>query len=109
MSDFRQPPDGTNGRCRMYLWNTATPYRDGDLEAGIVIHELHPHVLLSATELRCVYGDEETFHATLLGVLDVLPGDLAIAVDVELHEELLVVGSVVHDLVEGAGSESGNL
>lgn len=24
----------------MYLWNTATPYRDGDLEAGIVIHEL---------------------------------------------------------------------
>ena len=24
----------------MYLWNTANPYRDGDLEAGIVIHEL---------------------------------------------------------------------
>jgi extracellular elastinolytic metalloproteinase len=24
----------------MYVWNTATPYRDGDLEAGIVIHEL---------------------------------------------------------------------
>ena len=24
----------------MYLWNTASPYRDGDLEAGIVIHEL---------------------------------------------------------------------
>ncbi len=24
----------------MYLWNTAVPYRDGDLEAGIVIHEL---------------------------------------------------------------------
>jgi extracellular elastinolytic metalloproteinase len=24
----------------MYIWNTATPYRDGDLEAGIVIHEL---------------------------------------------------------------------
>jgi extracellular elastinolytic metalloproteinase len=23
----------------MYLWSTATPYRDGDLEAGIVIHE----------------------------------------------------------------------
>lgn len=35
-----QPPDGQNGRCRMYIWNTATPYRDGDLEAGIVIHEL---------------------------------------------------------------------
>lgn len=24
----------------MFLWNTAKPYRDGDLEAGIVIHEL---------------------------------------------------------------------
>jgi extracellular elastinolytic metalloproteinase len=24
---------------RMYLWNTALPYRDGDFEAGIVIHE----------------------------------------------------------------------
>jgi hypothetical protein len=24
----------------MYLWNTANPYRDGDMEAGIVIHEL---------------------------------------------------------------------
>lgn len=24
----------------MYLWNTASPYRDGDMEAGIVIHEL---------------------------------------------------------------------
>lgn len=34
------PPDGQNGRMRMYLWNTAVPYRDGDMEAGIVIHEL---------------------------------------------------------------------
>jgi len=24
----------------MYLWDTANPYRDGDMEAGIVIHEL---------------------------------------------------------------------
>ena len=24
----------------MYPWNTASPYRDGDLEEGIVIHEL---------------------------------------------------------------------
>lgn len=22
-----------------YVWDTATPYRDGDLESGIVIHE----------------------------------------------------------------------
>jgi extracellular elastinolytic metalloproteinase len=39
-ANFMTPPDGQNGRCRMYLWNTALPYRDGDLEAGIVIHEL---------------------------------------------------------------------
>jgi len=39
-ANFMTPPDGQNGRCRMYLWNTAIPYRDGDLEAGIVIHEL---------------------------------------------------------------------
>ena len=39
-ANFMTPPDGQNGRMRMYLWNTALPYRDGDLEAGIVIHEL---------------------------------------------------------------------
>jgi hypothetical protein len=39
-ANFMTPPDGQNGRCRMYLWNTAVPYRDGDFEAGIVIHEL---------------------------------------------------------------------
>jgi len=39
-ANFMTPPDGQNGRCRMYIWNTASPYRDGDLEAGIVIHEL---------------------------------------------------------------------
>ncbi|KAJ7304778.1 Fungalysin metallopeptidase-domain-containing protein [Mycena albidolilacea] len=39
-ANFMTPPDGQNGRMRMYLWNTALPYRDGDLEAGTVIHEL---------------------------------------------------------------------
>ncbi|KAJ3773043.1 Fungalysin metallopeptidase-domain-containing protein [Lentinula raphanica] len=38
-ANFMTPPDGSNGRMRMYLWNTANPYRDGDFEAGIVIHE----------------------------------------------------------------------
>ncbi|KAM6494989.1 Peptidase M36, partial [Amanita muscaria] len=32
-------PSSSSPRMRMYLWNTALPYRDGDLEAGIVIHE----------------------------------------------------------------------
>ncbi|KAH9174621.1 extracellular elastinolytic metallo proteinase [Lactarius sanguifluus] len=39
-AEFSTPPDGQNGRCKMYLWNTANPYRDGDLDAGILIHEL---------------------------------------------------------------------
>ncbi|KIJ07218.1 hypothetical protein PAXINDRAFT_19584 [Paxillus involutus ATCC 200175] len=39
-ANFMMPPDGQNGRCRVYLWNTASPYPDGDMEAGIVIHEL---------------------------------------------------------------------
>ncbi|TBU36107.1 hypothetical protein BD309DRAFT_1028341, partial [Dichomitus squalens] len=42
------PPDGYIGRCRMYLWNTANPCRDRDLEAGIVVHELS-HVCLATT------------------------------------------------------------
>jgi extracellular elastinolytic metalloproteinase len=39
-ANFMTPPDGQNGRMRMYTWNVHVfPYRDGDLEAGIVIHE----------------------------------------------------------------------
>ncbi|CCO36291.1 Extracellular metalloproteinase mep [Rhizoctonia solani AG-1 IB] len=39
-ANFATPPDGRNGRCRMFLWNTAKPFRDGGLDAGILIHEL---------------------------------------------------------------------
>ncbi|KAG8844046.1 Fungalysin/Thermolysin Extracellular metalloproteinase 5 [Tulasnella sp. 330] len=39
-ANFATPPDGQRGKMRMYVWDTASPYRDGDLEAGIVIHEL---------------------------------------------------------------------
>ncbi|KAG9119181.1 Fungalysin/Thermolysin Extracellular metalloproteinase 5 [Ceratobasidium sp. 392] len=37
---FLTPPDGQNGRCTMFVWNTASPPRDGGLDAGILIHEL---------------------------------------------------------------------
>ncbi|QRW09783.1 extracellular metalloproteinase MEP [Ceratobasidium sp. AG-Ba] len=37
---FLTPPDGQNGQGRMFIWNTASPARDGALDAGIVIHEL---------------------------------------------------------------------
>ena len=32
-------PDGNAPRMQMYLWNGATPNRDGDLDAEIVLHE----------------------------------------------------------------------
>ncbi|GAA5940279.1 uncharacterized protein JCM15063_002587 [Sporobolomyces koalae] len=38
-ANFATPPDGQRPRMRMYVWTSAQPYRDGDLEEGIVIHE----------------------------------------------------------------------
>ncbi|KAI8812358.1 Fungalysin metallopeptidase-domain-containing protein [Cladochytrium replicatum] len=38
-ANFATPPDGMRGRMRMYVWDNTDPYRDGDLEAGIIIHE----------------------------------------------------------------------
>lgn len=36
---FATPPDGTNPRMQMYLWDKTTPNRDGDLSNEIIIHE----------------------------------------------------------------------
>ncbi|GJJ14204.1 hypothetical protein Clacol_008466 [Clathrus columnatus] len=36
---YVKPPDGKNGVLRMFLWNHGNPYRDGDFDAGIIIHE----------------------------------------------------------------------
>lgn len=38
-ANFATPPDGQHGKMRMYVWDVIDPYRDGDLEAGIIIHE----------------------------------------------------------------------
>lgn len=38
-ANFATPPDGQPGRMRMYMWNTAEPWRDCSFEAGVVIHE----------------------------------------------------------------------
>ena len=38
-ANFSTPTDGSRGRMQMYLWNTATPNRDGDLDADVVYHE----------------------------------------------------------------------
>lgn len=79
------------------------------LGVGRVVNLLHAHILFTATELRSIDGNEEALDATLLSMLHILPGDLAVAVDVELEEELLVIFSCVDDVVERAGCERGDL
>jgi extracellular elastinolytic metalloproteinase len=38
-ANFFTPSDGQRPRMQMYVWTAPTPDRDGDLDAGIVIHE----------------------------------------------------------------------
>lgn len=38
-ANFATPPDGQQGRMRMYRFTQSTPNRDSSFEAGIVIHE----------------------------------------------------------------------
>ncbi|CAG8436915.1 12369_t:CDS:2 [Funneliformis mosseae] len=38
-ANFATPPDGQHGKMRMYVWDVINPWRDGDLESGIIIHE----------------------------------------------------------------------
>ena len=38
-ANFATPADGSRPRMQMYLWNSATPNRDGDLDSDIVYHE----------------------------------------------------------------------
>ncbi|KAF2762893.1 hypothetical protein EJ05DRAFT_432919 [Pseudovirgaria hyperparasitica] len=38
-ANFATPPDGQNGRMRMYMWTSTTPNRDCSFEAGVVLHE----------------------------------------------------------------------
>jgi extracellular elastinolytic metalloproteinase len=38
-ANFGTPPDGQRPRMQMFIWTSPNPDRDGDLDAGIVIHE----------------------------------------------------------------------
>jgi hypothetical protein len=38
-ANFSAPPDGSSGRVQMFLW-TGTPQLDGDLDQGVILHEL---------------------------------------------------------------------
>ncbi|CAL2091474.1 M36 family metallopeptidase [Tenacibaculum sp. 190524A02b] len=38
-ANFATPPDGSNPRMQMFLWNRTTPGRDGSFDNGIIAHE----------------------------------------------------------------------
>jgi len=38
-ANFFTPTDGSRPRMQMFIWNQTSPDRDGDLDAGIVLHE----------------------------------------------------------------------
>ena len=38
-ANFGTPPDGINPRMQMFIWTAPAPDRDGDLDAGIIVHE----------------------------------------------------------------------
>lgn len=38
-ANFATPPDGSNPKMQMYLWNKTNPKRDGDFDSGIIAHE----------------------------------------------------------------------
>jgi len=38
-ANFATPPDGQRPRMRMYVWNGFNPFRDGDFENSIIVHE----------------------------------------------------------------------
>ncbi len=38
-ANFFTPPDGQRPRMQMFLWNTANPQKDGDLDSGVIVHE----------------------------------------------------------------------
>ena len=38
-ANFSTPGDGGSGRMQMYLWTGGSPFRDGDVDNGIIVHE----------------------------------------------------------------------
>jgi extracellular elastinolytic metalloproteinase len=61
-ANFATPPDGQRPRMRMYIWSRTTPYRDGDLDSGIIIHEYGHGISIRLTggpqNVNCLSGGE---------------------------------------------------
>ncbi|MGH3923055.1 MAG: M36 family metallopeptidase, partial [Pseudonocardiaceae bacterium] len=62
-ANFSTPAmDGSPPRMQMYLWNLGEPFRDGDLESGIIIHEYGHGVsnrLTGGLNINCLGGQEQ--------------------------------------------------
>src|SRR5699024_10742847 len=62
-ANFMTPPDGTAPRMQMFVWDVTSPWRDGDLDAGIVLHEYGHGISLRLTggpsTTWCLGGDEQ--------------------------------------------------
>lgn len=61
-ANFMTPSDGSAPRMQMYLWDQTSPWRDGDLDAGIVLHEYGHGISLRLTggpsTTWCLSGNE---------------------------------------------------
>lgn len=61
-ANFATPAmDGGRPRMQMYLWNLGEPFRDGDLENGIIVHEYGHGVsnrLTGGPTINCLSGQE---------------------------------------------------
>ncbi|KAF5341927.1 hypothetical protein D9611_001094 [Ephemerocybe angulata] len=60
-ANFATPPDGQSGTCRMYIWTTTSPNRDGSLENDIIVHEMTHGItnrLIGGGTARCLQTTE---------------------------------------------------
>jgi len=62
-ANFSTPTDGRSGRMQMYLWNTANPEKDGDLDNSIVAHEyghgISTRLIGGPNNSSCLSGEEQ--------------------------------------------------
>ncbi|KAG9000691.1 Fungalysin/Thermolysin Extracellular metalloproteinase 5, partial [Tulasnella sp. 427] len=61
-ANFVTPPDGIQGKMRVYIWTHSVPFRDASLDTGIVVHELSHGLSRRLTggprNSRCLGTDE---------------------------------------------------
>jgi len=61
-ANFATPADGSRPRMRMYVWNKSNPFRDGDLDNGIIIHEyghgISNRLTGGPSNVNCLSGGE---------------------------------------------------